>query len=296
MSAKYACITQHRALFNVTLMCRVLEVTPSGYYAARRRPPSARAQQDEQLRLAIRVVHRQTRQRYGAPRIQAELQATGTPVGRKRVARLMRADGLRGRRPRRFVRTTVSGHAEPIAPNRVAQRFAPRAIGGPDRVWASDITYLRTRAGWLYLAVVLDLATRRVIGWHTGTTLGEELVLIALQQALAGRRPPRGWWHHSDRGSQFASRAYRACVAAHHGTMSMSRRGNCYDNAVVESFFATLKVELGEEVDWEDARAAQRDLFEFIEVWYNRQRRHSTLGYLSPVAYEETLVRQRRAA
>jgi transposase InsO family protein len=296
MSAKYACIREHTATFPVRLMCRVLEVAASGYYAAQRRPPRAWAQQDEPVLLAIRMAHRQSRQRYGAPRIRQELQATGTFVSRKRVARLMRTDGLRGQRPKRFVRTTDSRHAEPIAPNLVAQDFAPATMGGPDRVWASDITYLRTRRGWLYLAVVLDLATRRVVGWCTGTTLGEELALGALERALASRRPAPGWWHHSDRGSQFASRAYRACVAAHRGTMSMSRRGNCYDNAVVESFLATLKVELGEALEWEDARAAQRDLFEFIEVWYNRQRRHSTLGYLSPVAYEDALVRQAIAA
>ena len=155
--------------------------------------------------------------------------------------------------------------------------------------------YLRTRQGWLYLAVVLDLATRRVVGWCTGSTLGEELVLDALQRALTSRRPAPGWCQHSDRGSQYAGRAHRDAVTAHGGTLSMSRRGNCYDNAVVESFFATLKVELGEALEWEDAHAAQRDLFEFIEVWYNRQRRHSTLGYVSPVAYEESLVRQANA-
>lgn len=296
MSAKYACITQHQGTFDVTLMCRVLAVSPSAYYAGRQRARCARAQRDEQLLLAIRVAHRRSRRRYGAPRIHRELRAEGTAVSRKRIARLMRTDGLRGRRPRRFVRTTDSRHAEPVAPNTLAQQFAPAGMGGPDRVWASDITYLRTRLGWLYLAVVLDLATRRVVGWLTGTTLGEELVLGALQQALTGRRPRPGWRHHSDRGSQYAGRAYRARVRAHGGTLSMSRRGNCYDNAVVESFFATLKVELGEEIDWDDPRSAQRDLFEFIEVWYNRQRRHSTLGYLSPVAYEETLGRQAKAA
>lgn len=296
MSAKYACIGQHVGAFRITLMCRVLGVAPSGYYAARRRRPSARAQQDEQLRLAIRVVHRQSRQRYGAPRILEELQATGTSVSQKRVARLMRADGLRGRRPHRFVRTTDSAHAAPIAPNRLARRFAPAAIGGPDRVWASDITYLPTRQGWLYLAAVLDLGTRRVVGWATAATLGEDLTLRALAQAFATRRPPPGLLHHSDRGSHYASRAYRAQLWAHGGLASMSRRGDCYDNAVVESFFATLKVELVSAVDWSDRRTAQYDLFEFIEVWYNRQRRHSTLGYLSPVAYEETLVRQANAA
>ena len=296
MSAKYACITQHRAAFRVALMCRVLAVSPSGYYGACQRRPSAHAARDEQLLVAIRVEHGRSRRRYGAPRIHRELQATGTPVSRKRVARLMRTDGLRGRRPRRFVRTTDSGHAEPVAPNTLAQGFGPTALGGPDRVWASDITYLRTPRGWLYLAVVLDLAARRVVGWHTSTTLGEDLALEALRRALASRGPAAGWCHHSDRGGQYAGRAYRALVRAHGGALSMSRRGHCYDNAVVESFFATLKIELGDAFDWEDERAARRDLFDFIEVWYNRQRRHSTLGYLSPVAYEESLVRQACAA
>lgn len=296
MSAKYACITAHRAEFRITLMCRVLGVSTSGYYGARHRGPSARAVRDEQLLVAIRVEHKRSRRRYGAPRIHQELQATGTPVSRKRVARLMRTDGLRGRRPRSLVRTTESGHPEPVAPNTVAQVFAPAASGGPDRIWASDITYLRTPWGWLYLAIVLDLATRRVVGWQVGTTLGERLVLAALRQALASRHPAAGWCHHSDRGSQYASRAYRALVRAHGGVQSMSRRGNCYDNAVVESFFATLKVELGDAFDWPDALAARRALFEFIEVWYNQQRRHSTLGYLSPAAYEASLAPHPRAA
>lgn len=202
MSAKYACSTRHRREFPVTLMCRVLAVSPSGYYSARQRVPSAHAARDEQLLVAIRVEHGRSRRRYGAPRIYRELRAAGTPVSRKRVARLMRTDGLRGRRPHRFVCTTDSGHGEPLAPNTLAQGFAPATMGGPDRVWASDIMYLRTRRGWLYLAIVLDLATRRVIGWQTGITLGEELVLEALTQALRGRQPPPGWCHHSDRGSQ----------------------------------------------------------------------------------------------
>lgn len=202
-------------------MCRVLAVSPSAYNAGRLQTPRARAQRDDQLLLAIRVAHRRRRRRHGAPRIQREIQAGGTAVSRKRIARLMRTDGLRGRRPRRFVRTTDSRPTEPIAPNTLAQQFAPALMGGPDQVWASDITYLRTRLGWL------DLATRRVVGWLTGTTLGEELVLGALQQALAGRRPRPRWRHHSNRGSQYAGRAYRARVSARGGTLSMSRRGTC---------------------------------------------------------------------
>lgn len=198
----------------------------------------------------------------------AGFQATGTPVSGKRDARLRRPDKLRGRRPRWFVRTTDSGHAEPVAPNTPAPVFARAAMGGPDRVWASEITSLRTPRGWRYLAIVLDLAARQVVGGHARTTLGEDLPL-ALRPAL---------------------------VRAHEGSVSMSRRGNCYDNAVVESFFATLKIEWGATFDWDDEVATRRDLIDFIEVWYNRQRRHSTLGYLSPVAYEESLARPACAA
>src|SRR5829696_960687 len=212
---KYAVIAQHRDAYPVPLMCRALEVSASGFYAAQRRPASARAGADERLRVQVRAAHAESRRRYGAPRVHRELRAQGTRVAKKRVARLMREDGLVARRPRRFVRTTDSAHAQPVAPNHLARRFAVGEIGGPDRVWASDITYVPTREGWLYLAVVLDLASRRVVGWAMRHTLERGLTLDALQMALDQRRPGRGVLYHSDRGSQYACGDYRALLTQH---------------------------------------------------------------------------------
>lgn len=227
MSAKYACIAAHAAAFAITLMCRVLGVSATGYDAAQRRPPSARVRTDEALLVTIRTVHRRSRRRYGAPRVHAELQAEGRHVSRKRVARLMQADGLAGRRRRRFVRTPDARHGHPIAANVVARQFAPATIGAPDRVWASDITYLPTQQGWRYLAVILDLATRAVVGWATASTLGEGLVLAAWHEAVAARQPPPGLVVHSDRGSQYAGRAFQAALAAAQAVPRMSRTGDC---------------------------------------------------------------------
>lgn len=300
MSAKHAVIRRHRGEFSVVLMCRVLTVSTAGFYAAQRRLPSARAARDEQLRVQIRTVHRQSRRRYGAPRVHAELKGQGERVSKKRVARLMQADGLRGRRRRRFVSTTDSRHTEPVAPNTLDRQFAVETVrttfGGVDRVWAGDITFIPTREGWLYLAVLLDLASRRVIGWALATTVSHELAVAALRMALRQRRPMPGVLHHSDRGVQYASAPYRRWLAAHRVTVSMSRKGNCWDNAVVESFFATLEVELLQDAAWATRDQARRDIFEFIEVWYNRQRRHSSLGYRSPAQYEAHLLEQAEAA
>ena len=290
MSAKFACIARHRAEYPVVLMCRVLSVSPSGYYAAQQRALSAHALRDEPLRVLIRAAHQQSRRRYGAPRVHHELTVVqGGRVAKKRVARLMRQEGLYGRRPRRFVATTDSAHGEPVAPNTLARQFAVEAIGACDRVWAGDITYLPTREGWLYLAVILDLASRRVVGWAVRATLERELALAALAMALTHRQPGGGVLCHSDRGSQYASQEYRALLTAHGLEASMSRRANCWDNAVIESFFATLKLELVYETDWATRDEARAALFEFIEVWYNRERRHSSLGYCTPVEYEEKL-------
>ena len=286
MKAKYAMIVAHRGQFELGVMCRALAVSASGYHAAQRRAPSARAAADEGLRLAVRTAHATSRRRYGAPRIQRVLRAAGTYVATKRVARLMREDGLVARRPGRRVRTTTPAPGLAIAPNRLARQFAVPVRGGLDRVWASDITYVPTGEGWLFLAVVLDLASRRVIGWAMRDTLEEALALDALRMALAQRRPRPGLLHHSDRGSQYAGGAYRARLAAAGITCSMSRKGNCWDNAVAESFFATLEHELLTDADFPSHQAAQRAIFEFIEVWYNRARLHSTLGYMSPVQYE----------
>ena len=292
MKAKYAVIAAHRDTYAVTLMCRALDVAPSGFYAAHartHRAPSAHAVQDEALRVQVRATHAASHRRYGAPRVHRALRAQGTRVAKKRVARLMREDGLVARARRRAVRTTDSAHAHPVASNTLARQFPVAAIGGVGRVWASDITYVPTAQGWLYLAVVLDLGSRRVIGWAMALTLEERLVLDALRMALGQRPPPAGLLHHSDRGSQYAGAAYQALLAAYGIACSMSRQGDCWDNAVVESFFATLEHELLTETTFPSREAARRAIFAFIEVWYNRERQHSSLGYVSPAEYEQRL-------
>jgi putative transposase len=276
--------------FKVRLMCRVLEVSPSGYYAWRKRAPSLRALADQRLMINLLQSYFDSRRTYGAPRIHRDLREQGIHVGQKRVARLMRARGLAARpRARRCITTTDSRHPEPIAPNVVARRFDVNGVAGVNRVWVSDITYVPTRAGWLYLAVVVDLASRRVVGWAMRDTLHAELALSALRMALAARQPTPGWVHHSDRGVHYACAAYRDLVAAHGGERSMSRRGDCWDNAVAESFFATLEWELIDRSDWRTRDDARLAVFQYIEAWYNPRRRHSTLGYLSPAAYEVQL-------
>lgn len=298
---KYACIARHRGeIKNVRLMCRLLHVAPSGFYRALevragRRAPSTRVQANQRLLMAIRAVYRASAQRYGAPMVHAELREQGLLCGHNRVARLMRRAGLRGSAPRRFRVTTQSAHGEPIAPNVLARQFAPSVYGERDRVWAADITYLPTEEGWLYLAVLLDVASRRVIGWCADRTLDQSLTLRALDRALTRRRPPAGLIHHSDRGVQYASAAYQARLAAAGMVPSMSRVGNCWDNAVVESFFATLKRDLVRRTHWATRAEAQAALTRFIDLWYNHQRRHSALGYLSPIAYERKLAQLRIA-
>lgn len=291
---KYACIARHRGSFPVTLMCGVLQVSPSGFYAFCRREPSQRTRDDQRLLVAIKTIHRQSQRRYGSPRVHDELRGQGLRCGKKRVERLMRAHGLRAKKRRTFRVTTQSAHPHPPAPNLLARQFEVGApVAGP-RVWAADITYLPTREGWLYLAVILEVATRRIVGWAARKWLHQELALAALEMALT--REGGGGVHHSDRGVQYACHAYREQLGAHGITMSMSRRGDCWDNAVVESFMATLKWELVADADWRTRQAATRALFEYIEVWYNRQRRHSSLGYQTPEAYARQLAKQQRAA
>lgn len=287
MSAKHAVITAHRDRYPVRLMCAALGVSVSGYYAALHRRPCARTLTEAALRTAIQAAHTQSRRRYGAPRIHRELRAQGTRVARKRVARIMREAGLVARRHRRFVRSPAV--MPPAVGNVLARRFAITEVAGLDRVWVSDITYVPTAEGWLYLAVVLDLASRRVVGWSMRDALVEALPLAALRMALADRRPGPGLLHHSDRGSQYASHRYRALLATQGITCSMSRPGDCWDNAVAESFFATLEHELLARVSFPSRRIARSALFEFIEVWYNRERRHSSLNYVSPAQYEANL-------
>ncbi len=224
---KYACVARHRGEFPVRLMCRVLDVSVSGFYAARQREPSQRAQRDQVLRLQVRAVHRGSRRRYGAPRGHRELVTRGTRVGKKRIARLMREDGLVGRRPRRFGRTTQARAGDPVAPNRLARQLGVDQVPGPNRGWVSDLTYVRTREGWLFLAIVLDLASRRVVGWAMRDTLQEDLAPAALRMALAARRPSPGLLHHSDRGSHYTGGAYQALLAAHGLVASLGKKGDC---------------------------------------------------------------------
>lgn len=286
-------IRQYRDVYDIAVMCDALGVSRTGFYAAEKRrqlPLGPRARANQRLRVEIRAVHRESDERYGAPKIYEELRARGRACGRHRVARLMREEQLRAHRPRAFRVTTQSTHAYPIAPNLLARRFAPSDYRERDRVWVGDISYLWTAEGWLYLAVLLDLASRRVIGWCADTRLDYTLTLRPLRYALHLRSPAPGLIHHSDRGVQYAATAYRELLTTHGAVSSMSRRGNCWDNAVAESFFATLKTELVHRVTWATRAAAQQDLERFL-TWYNHQRRHSALGYRSPVDYERNLAR-----
>jgi transposase InsO family protein len=274
----------------VSTLCRVLGVSRAGYYKWRAEPFGRRRQADAALLVHVRREFYRLRRRYGSPRLCRELRAAGHVCSEKRVARLMRLAGLRARGAHRFVVTTNAGHARPVAENVLGRRFAVGGRGDLNRRWASDITYVPTRQGWLYLAVILDVASRRVVGWATSVRLDQELALAALRMAR-WRRGACGALHHSDRGSQYASAAYQRALRDGGFTCSMSRTGDCWDNAVVESFFATLTKELladGVFATRDDARHA---LGTFIEAWYNRERRHSSLGFRSPVEYEEQLGR-----
>jgi transposase InsO family protein len=277
-------------------MCRVLDVSASGFYAWRKRPVSSRERANERLTLEIRAVHSWSDKRYGAIKVQKELNARGISCGRNRVARLMSDSGLRSKRRRKFRVTTDSDHSFPIARNELRRKFDLSMNKEADRVWACDITYLSTMEGWLYLAVVMDLASRRIVGWSLDEELHRSLPLGALSMALTQRRPSRGLLHHSDRGSQYASSEYRSVLDREGITASMSRLGDCWDNAVVESFFATLKTELVRDSTWKTREQAKRAVVSFIEVWYNRKRRHQTLGYLTPAQYEHDVLKRARVA
>jgi putative transposase len=281
---KYRFIQAHSVQHSVVRLCEALEVSRGGYYGWLSRPESRRLREDRQLSTRIRAVFQRSRGRYGSPRIHAELRSEGIHCGRRRVRRLMNKQGLWARPGRRFKTTTQSSHALPVAPNLLQRQFQ---MAGPNRGWVGDITYIWTQEGWLYLAVLLDLFSRWIAGWTTSDRLSEELTLGALDQALVQRRPKAGLLNHHDRGSQYASRAYRRKLEEHGITLSMSRRGDCWDNAPAESFFSTLKTELfaGRPAPLSRSQA-RRELFEYIEVFYNRQRRHSALGYVSPAQYE----------
>ncbi len=290
---KFEFIEAEKASFPVAFMCRHLGVSRAGFYAWRERPPSLRELDDERLLALIRAIHDESKGRYGSPRVRRELAAKGVHASKHRVARLMQENGLRGRRRRRFRHTTDSNHALPVAPNTLAQDFT---VDAPNRVWVTDITYIPTREGWLYLAAILDRYSRRVVGWSMSDRITRQLTLDALAMALRARAPDTGLLHHSDRGSQYASADYQAALAAAGIACSMSRKGNCYDNAVAESFFATLKTELVHDADWATRAEARSAIFEYLEVFYNRRRRHSSIGYVSPEEFELKYEEQEKAA
>jgi len=284
-------IERHCRRLGARRMCSVLGVSRSGFYAWRGRPESDRCRQDRRLKVEIRAYYRASRCKYGSPMIWKDLREAGTRVSEKRVARLMREDGLSSRKRRRFVLTTDSSHSEAVAPNVLDRAFKVENL---DTVWVGDITYIATREGWLYLAVLLDLCSRKVVGWSTSQSLADELTLEALDRALLERQPKAGLLHHSDRGSQYASYEYQKKLTQRGVVPSMSRKGNCWDNACAESFFSTLKREAIPDEGFVTRDQARAALFDWIEVVYNRARRHSSVGHVSPVAYEAK--RQEKAA
>jgi putative transposase len=280
---KFAFISEEMVAFPVAALCRLMVVSPSGFYAAQGRPRSLHARRDDKLAQRVVGAHAASKGRYGSPRVHAELKAAGERVGRKRVARLMRERKLTARTRRRFRTTTDSKHGFPIAPNVLERNFTASA---PDRAWVTDITFLWTAQGWLYLAVILDLFSRRVVGWATSQNVDRHLALAALDTALARRRPAAGLVHHSDRGSTYASSDYRKALDARGLECSMSRKGDCWDNAVAESFFSTLKRELEGIDDFESRAGAALSIGDYIDGFYNIQRRHSAINYTSPVEFE----------
>ncbi len=280
---RYAFIRDHRAQWPVRLLCQVLEVSPGGFYAWRARPSSARQQRRDALVVQLKAAYHQMKARYGSPRLHAELVARGESCCVNTVAQLMRQHGIAAKTVRKFRCTTDSNHDRPVAENFLNRQFEPTA---PNRAWVADITYIPTREGWLYLAAVEDLYSRQVVGWAMGERIDSRLVVEALAMAVQRRRPGADLVAHSDRGSQYASDHYQRLLANEGITCSMSRRGNCWDNAPMESFFASLKKELVYGEDYQTRAEAKASVFEYIEVFYNRVRRHSALGYKSPVEYE----------
>ena len=280
---RFAFIDAEKANFRITLMCRVLGVSRSGFHAWLARKPSKRSRDDELLRVNVRAIHERSRKRYGSPRVHRELLRHGHCVSKKRVERLMREDGLKARPKRRFRKTTDSAHNHPVAANILDRSFS---VNEPNRVWVGDITYVWTLEGWLYLAVLLDLFSRRVVGWSVSERIDTELTLGALSMAVEQRQPGSGLLHHTDQGIQYASDAYQECLREHGFVCSMSRKANCWDNAVAESFFGSLEKELLLDTTFCSRSHARRELAEYIQQFYNRDRLHSTLNYVSPIDFE----------
>lgn len=290
---KFAFISEEKVAFPVAVICRLLAVSPSGYYASLERPVSAHGQRDRDLAEKVSAAHIASKRRYGSPRIHADLKAAGQRVARKRVARIMRENKLAARTRRRFRTTTDSKHSFPIAPNVLKRDFSATA---PDQAWVTDITFLWTKQGWLYLAVILDLFSRRVVGWATSENVDRYLALAALDMALTKRRPAPGIVHHSDRGSTYAADDYQKALQTRGFECSMSRKGDCWDNAVAESFFATLKREV-ENIDAFESRAgATLAVGEYIDGFYNIRRRHSAINYNSPIEFELLYSVEKQAA
>lgn len=284
-------IETHRDEFRLDVMCRMLGVTKSGCFTWRGRPINTRKTKDAELKGEIERIHAKSKGRYGVPRGHAELRAAGTSCSRRRVARLMHEAGLQGRVRKKYKSTTQADLAHSPAEDLVRRNFD---VDAPNTVWVVDMSYLPTKEGWLYLAVVLDLHSRLVVGWSMGERLTTDLPLSALRMAFDRRRPPPGLIHHSDRGSQYTSHLYRSALEAQGALASMGKKGDCFDNAVVESFFSTLKRELLLDQVFSTRQEGRSQVFEYVEVFYNRQRRHSTLGYRSPVEFER--IRERVAA
>lgn len=290
---RFARIDAERGQWPIEAQCEVLGVSRSGYYAWKGRPAAPRVKADEELVIEIKAAHKVGRRAYGSPRIHRELRANGRRVGRKRVERLMRREGIVGRKKRRFRHTTDSNHPDPIAPNTLNRIFD---VPLPNTAWVTDVTYIWTREGWLYLAAILDLFSRRVVGWAASRNNDRALALDALDRATSTRKPDAGLLHHSDRGSVYASADYGDALTKIGAVKSMSRRANCWDNAVAESFFATIKGEMIDHEDYETRAEAITAIDDYIECFYNTRRRHSAIGYVSPVEFEMMFVRERLAA
>lgn len=291
---RYAFISEERVNHAVRTLCRVLEVKEQGYYAWRKRPIGERAKRDAELTSEIRIAFAENRRRYGSPRIYDELRGKGKSCSRKRVARLMRQEGLRAKAARKFKVTTDSSHGKPVAPDLVKRKFEVKA---PNKLWCGDITYLWTREGWLYLAVFIDLYSRMVVGWSLGTRLDASLVTAAFRNAVARRRPKARLIVHTDQGVQYTSEAFLKALSAVQARQSMSRRGNCWDNAPAESFFHSFKVEAVYGEDIETRREMEYEVFDYIERFYNRKRKHSAIGFCSPMSFEQhSMVDQQKVA
>jgi putative transposase len=290
---KFAFIDEEKARWPVDAMCDVLSVSRSGYYAWRGRVPAARTLADAQLVVDIKAAYAVGRGSYGSPRVQRELRKRDKHVGQKRVARLMRREGIRAKRRRRFRVTTDSKHADPIAPNVLNRDFT---VELPNTAWVTDVTYVWTHQGWLYLAAILDLCSRRVVGWAASQSNDRQLALDALQRATTERKPRTGMLHHSDRGSPYASADYRNALDHLGVVASMSRKGDCWDNAVAESFFATIKGEMIDHEDFQTRAEAIAAIAEYIDGFYNVQRMHSSIGYASPIEFELMLMSGQEAA